>query len=251
MDWQARWPTLRPIVDRIRLPVSCVVCGCLSDTEDCLCTVCESTLPWITRACPGCAISLPAIGSTVALCGQCIKPAPILDHCQALMHYETPARQLITTFKFHRGLAEGRVLGTLLGRKMKDHYAGSNAARLLIPVPLHRRRLRDRGFNQAVELARRVEFLADIPMAATVIDRVLDTPSQRELPARQRIRNLNGAFRVRNPELLQRFQKVIIIDDVMTTLSTIQSLTLTIKAAGVPAVDAWAIARVTPGRQIE
>jgi ComF family protein len=166
-----------------------------------------------------------------------------LDHCAAVFRYETPIQQLISTFKFHGGLAEGRVLGHLLAASMAKHYSGCREHCLLLPVPLHSKRLRQRGFNQAALLARITGRILAMPLSLTMVRRNLDTPSQALLDARQRRQNLRGAF-----EMLENLQqgnpeRIIIIDDVMTTLSTVSALAGTLRDAGVKHIDAWALAR--------
>jgi ComF family protein len=137
------------------------------------------------------------------------------------------------------------VLGVLLARSVLERAVELPA--LLVPVPLHDARLRDRGFNQAAALARYAGRMLGIPCAPRALRRVRDTPSQTALSEPERHRNVRGAFAVNGPKALRGLsvaRHVAVVDDVMTTGSTLAEIQSVLLAAGVRRVDQWAVARV-------
>jgi ComF family protein len=198
-------------------PPRCCLCGFPGASLDLdLCTICHDDLPW-------------AEASRDALIP---------------LRYEAPVGELIRQLKYHGAIAHARVLGVLLAR-----CALSRAAplpRLLVPVPLHRNRWRERGFNQAAAIARYAGQLLEIPVARHAVGRVRDTPSQTALDLPARHRNVRGAFAVRGRRQRARLSAaghVAIVDDVMTTGSTVNELRGVLLAAGVRQVEVWAVAR--------
>ena len=159
--------------------------------------------------------------------------------------FAPPVDDLIRQLKYHGVTANARVLGVLLAQTAQE--CGGEMPRLLVPVPLHASRLRERGFNQAAALARYAGRMLDIPSAGNLVRRVRDTPSQTSLSVEQRHRNVRGAFAVNGARALRKLSgagHVAIVDDVVTTGSTVAELKLTLLAAGVRWVDVWAVARV-------
>ncbi|MEO8018616.1 MAG: ComF family protein [Pseudomonadota bacterium] len=200
-------------------PPQCCLCGFPGASLDLdLCCFCHADLPWI--------IDRPA-GAVVAL------------------RFEPPIDDLIRKLKYHGEMAHARVLGVLLAHAVRDR--GEPLPRLLLPVPLHGSRLRERGFNQAAALARYSGRMLGVPFAHALVRRLRDTPSQTSLNVDDRHRNVRGAFAVHGARALRRLLDaghVAVIDDVITTGSTVAELKLTLLAAGVRRVDVWAVARV-------
>ena len=153
---------------------------------------------------------------------------------QALFRYRPPVDRLIQSLKFEGRLARARLLGDLLAAAM-----GPDPQRLLLPVPLHPARLRDRGFNQSLELARRVARAGGGRLLPDLAQRIRATPSQTGLDARARRGNLRGAFRV--PGRLSG--QITLIDDVMTTGATVDALARALRHAGAERVQVWVVAR--------
>lgn len=172
------------------------------------------------------------------LCGQCLKSPPSWDSAVSPLIYAWPLDQLLQRFKFHHDLATGELLGGLLA----EFLAASLTTRpdVLIPVPLHPARLRARGFNQALELARPLQARWQLRVDHNLCIRQKNTAVQSTLDARKRHRNLRGAFTVRQP--LDRLH-VAILDDVMTTGATMHALAQAVRAAGAARVTAWSLAR--------
>jgi ComF family protein len=205
-----------------------------------LCADCREELPWLPRGCRGCAIPLPD-DAQATYCPSCQISPGALDSCVALFAYEEPVDRWIQGAKFNNELAAARLLGDLLADAIPSRTATDTAS--LVPVPLHRKRLAERGYNQSVEIARRPARLG-YRLELDYVRRSRHTPAQTGLSARQRKSNLRGAFSVRrNP----RGRHIILIDDVLTTGSTLNELAQTLKDAGAARVDAWVIGRTLSG----
>lgn len=220
---------------------SCQLCGSLdvhSGLE--LCPACHDALPWLPPACPRCATPLAAAqAGTTSLCGQCLQNPPAFDNTTALFHYESPLDHLVQGLKFHGQLNHARLLGTLMARHLAPW---SNRLDAIIPVPLHPRRLRERGFNQALELARPVSAQLNIAIDTRHCQRSRHTDGQADLPLARRHSNVKNAFSV-STEL--KWQHVAIIDDVMTSGQTVNALARALKQAGVETVSVWSCCRAT------
>lgn len=177
------------------------------------------------------------------MCGRCLRREPPFAAAWVPLRYAHPLDLLEARFKFHADLAAGRVLSAL----MIEHAAVDVPARpeLLIPVPLHAARLRERGYNQALELARPLARAFAIPLRADLLLRTRATPPQTGLDAKTRRRNLRGAFAVAAAAALPGH--VALIDDVMTTGATLHECARVLRRSGVARVDVWALARA-PGR---
>ena len=224
-------------------PGRCLVCAESSPGGRDLCESCFVALPWNRHACACCAIPLPAAtGATTAAaaqhCGECLrKPPPVQATCAAFV-YAAPLDRLLPRFKFHHDLAAGRLLAQL----MAQSCAGVERPRALLPVPLHRARLRSRGYDQALELARPLARALDIPLLTDALVRTRATAPQSELDAARRSRNLRGAFATVAGRRLP--SHVALVDDVMTTGATLHASARALHRAGVARVDAWVCARV-------
>ena len=226
------WPVI--ILDWL-YPPTCLLCGDPGHDRLDLCRPCAESLPYIEAACPRCA--LPLAAETPQLCGACQNTPPAFDAAHALFHYEEPARYLIRSLKFGARYPSGRLLGTLLAERLRDRAERPQA---LIPVPLHPGRYRERGFNQALEIARTVSRRLGIPLDLDACRRIRATPAQAQLSARERRKNLRRAF-VARPNLAYRH--VAILDDVVTTGTTVNELAKTLRRAGVERIEIWACAR--------
>jgi len=224
------------------LPPRCVLCGQASGSI-CICAPCRGDLPWAGPQCRQCALPLPASGGQT--CGQCLQQPPPFSRTVSPLQYRFPADQLVRAFKFHRQLAEGRVLSHLLCEYLV--VKGFTPPDLLIPVPLHYTRMITRGFNQAGELAGYASRVLGIPQLATSLRRKRNTKAQSGLSRQQRRRNMRGAFYWHSAAKPGRH--VALIDDVMTTGTTVSECAAVLKRAGAQRVDVWVPTRAVPGRQ--
>jgi ComF family protein len=186
-------------------------------------------------------------GGVPNLCRACAGVLPRLERCSAArlvaFAYSAPVSTLIHWMKFEANLAAAKTLGVLLAETVAESMseAGALLPDAIVPVPLHRDRLRARGFNQALELARPVSRCLGRPLWARICERTRATPPQSGLasPAERR-RNVAGAFKVRT--MMTGVRRVAVVDDVLTTGATAQELARTLRAAGVRQVVIWACA---------
>lgn len=199
-----------------------------------LCRDCSAALPWNDSACVRCALPLPEAG----LCGACLQRPPPLTETHAAFVYGFPLDRLVPRFKFHNDLVAGRLLSEL----MAEGLCVLPKPAALVPVPLHDSRLRQRGYDQALELAKPLARALRIPLVPQMLVRTRATAPQSELDAGARQRNLRRAFEVRAEATLP--DHVALIDDVMTTGATLQAAAKSLLRAGVARVDAWVCARV-------
>ena len=213
---------------------SCYLCR--GAAEGVLCADCDADLPRLPAGrCPRCALASPA----GVLCGRCLAQPPAYDATVAALAYEFPADVLVQALKFRGELALAPLLGALLAARLPR---GARAD-FLVPVPLAPARLRERGFNQALEVARAVAAATGCRLAPRLAERIGNAPPQVDLPLAERARNVRGAFRC-----AQRLEgaEVAVLDDVMTTGATLEELAATLKQAGAARVVNWVVARTLP-----
>lgn len=194
-------------------------------------------MPAIPAPCPTCALPLPDPGA--AACPACRRGPPLTGIAVAATAYGFPIDSLVQQLKFGGRQPVARVLGDLLADTVRDRYRELTLPSALVPVPLHPARQRQRGFNQAERIASAAGATLGIPVLRDAVQRLRATPAQSGLDLRQRRRNLRNAFRVTG-ELPAH---VAIVDDVVTTGSTLLALGRTLHDAGVTRIDAWAVAR--------
>lgn len=214
------------------LPRHCVLCEAASP-DRALCTGCRTDLPHhAAPACPVCA--LPTLEGQV--CGTCLRHPPAFDRTLAAFSYGFPVDRLLQAFKYAGNLALSDVLAEPLARIANMHPRPD----MLLPMPLHPSRLKERGFNQAVEISRPIAKWLGIPLAANACRRTRDTSSQAGLKLKERRRNVRGAFAC---DLDLAGKKVAVLDDVMTTGATLNEISRVLKSCGAVEVNAWVVAR--------
>jgi ComF family protein len=211
----------------------CRLCGAQSGAE-LLCAGCAADLPLLPAHCPRCA--LPSPGG--AVCGRCLDRPPRFDRTLALWRYDFPCDTLVQALKYGARIA----LAGFFARSLSDR--GLPPVDLIVPMPLHPRRLAERGFNQALEIARELGRLGGVTVAARGVRRVRDTLPQTGLPYDRRAKNVRGAF---DCDLDLSDRSVAVVDDVMTTGATLDELARVLKRAGAAGVENWIVARTTPG----
>ncbi len=192
-------------------------------------------MPWNQHACPGCALPSPK----ATLCGQCNKRPRRFDAAWAPLVYAPPIRGAITALKYRGQLQQARFLGELMYSRLRQ--SDQPPPDLIVPVPLHRWRLMRRGFNQSAEIAKAIKRRSGLAIDSTAARRVLQTAAQvDQQDAAARKRNVRNAF------LVDRCVKglhIALLDDVMTTGATLETLAIAVKKAGAARVSAWAVAR--------
>lgn len=202
---------------------------CRGAAPDVLCRECDAELPRLSPPrCPRCALASPA-GET---CGRCLAEQPHFDATTAALAYAFAADALVHALKFRGELA----LAPLLASLLKERIPAQERVDCIIPVPLSSRRLKERGYNQALEIARHVGAKVQIDLCR----RARDTAPQMELPFDERRRNVRGAFVC---EHSLQGQSIAVLDDVMTTGATLDEMAATLKRAGAARVVNWVVAR--------
>lgn len=211
------------------MPPRCLLCQGAGGP---LCAPCRADLPWLAdKGCPQCALPTPG-GDP---CGHCLREPPAFSRTRALFGYAFPVDRLIQRLKYREQLALAPLLGALLAERLPK-----DLPELWLPMPLHANRLRERGFNQSVEIARELAARSGVPMHPALAARVRDTPPQAGLKREARKKNLRGAFACSGQIAGLH---VGIVDDVMTTGSTLNELAKTLRDAGAREVSCVVVAR--------
>ncbi len=223
-------------ISRLIFPPRCILCQRPGSDGLDICQHCFQSLPLIKNSCAQCALPLQSESGTGCLCGRCLKMPPEFDISISLMRYQGAAVRLVTQYKFHDRLSCSRLLAELL----LERLAMTSRPECIIAVPLHPKRLRKRGFNQSHELGKIIAARLQLPLVSHVVTRTRDTPQQTGLDANQRRKNIRGAFTVTMP---LQYKHIALIDDVVTTGSTVNELARVLKKAGVETVSVWSIAR--------
>lgn len=230
-------------IDLLLSPI-CILCGLSlrTSTSSHFCCACLRDLPILPQACYKCAQFLPVTKQTAPLvCGACLQHPPPFDATYALFPYTSPISSMIIQLKFHHQLVYAQALGELLAQKItRDWYQEKTLPELIIPVPLHPARLRERGFNQALEIARPIAKALRIPIDPFGLKRIKPTAVQSHLKAKAREQNVDQAFVLTKHDA---YRRVCLIDDVITTGKTITACAKALKEAGVKTIDVWCCAR--------
>lgn len=214
------------------LPQDCLLCDA-PNADDLLCAACLADLPRLTSEhCPQCALPSPG----AAVCGSCLSHPPHFDATHAVFAYAFPVDQLVHAFKYGHRLA----LAGFFARQMLRNTAPVHTVDLLIALPLSKERLRERGFNQSVEIARPLSRATKLPLDLHSALRVADTVAQASLPWKKRRANIRHAFEYR-ADLSGK--SILVVDDVMTTGATLDEFARILKLQGAARVSNWVFAR--------
>ncbi len=227
-----------------RLPQACLLCAAATHgghSHALICADCLADLPRLpTARCPVCA--LPS--ATGQVCGHCLRRPPAFTRARAALAYDFPLDALVQACKYGGRLAIADLLAVLLADMLTDARANqpidAGPPDLILPMPLHPKRLAERGFNQAIEIGRRLAAATGIAWRPDACRRVRDTPPQAGLDLAGRRRNLRGAFECRI-DLAGR--RVALVDDVMTSGASLDELAREARRAGAVEVEAWVVAR--------
>jgi ComF family protein len=195
------------------------------------CRACLNELPLHPKtSCPQCGLT-----SNGSLCGRCISSPPDFDVTHSVFLYDFPIDAMMVRYKYGNMLSLCAFFGQLLKEKI-----ATEPVDLIIPMPMHPTRLKERGFNQALEIAR---FLGKEKLDYNSAIRQKLTPPQASLPLKERVKNIKGAFKIGNDLTGMR---IAIVDDVMTTGASLNELAKTLKTAGASHVECWVVARTLP-----
>ncbi|SFD88633.1 ComF family protein [Massilia yuzhufengensis] len=225
------------------LPSSCVLCGATGDEP--VCAACSLAYAGDAHArCPCCANPVGA-SDAGRRCGACVADPPAYDATLAACDYAVPVDQLVLQLKFSARLA----LAPWMARRL--HAAalarqGLVLPDVLCPVPLGPRRLAERGYNQALEVARPLAASLGVMLAPRLVERLVETRAQSGVAPNERLRNVRGAFAVAQGQAALLGRHVGVVDDVMTSGHTLDELAGVLKRAGAARVTNFVFARTPP-----
>lgn len=239
-------PILRSLFNKA-LAQHCLLCANHQGGKFGVCNGCIEQLPWYKA--PQCTVC--GLVSQHSICGACLSAPPSIDQTHAVFTYDYPLNHLLQQFKYQQALSISRLFAHVLQQKIVHNKTSSAMVNgtsqpridLIIPMPMHPARLKQRGFNQAHEIAKPVAKVLKIPLNVLTCQRVKLTPPQASLPLKERITSIRGAFKCKQD--LQGLN-IAIIDDVMTTGASLNELAKTLKQAGAMRVECWVIARTLP-----
>ena len=225
------------------LPGQCLLCDLPSHQSLDICHPCFRSLPWLLSQCANCAIPLPE-AQAGQLCAQCLRKPPPFKQIVSPWLYDFPIDTLINRFKHHKHYAAGHVLAAMLSEHLCQLYNHQALPDMIMPTPLHWFRQFRRGFNQSYRLAHALSRTLKIPLSQQ-LRRHRHTPHQQGLTAKQRRKNLRGAFTVKGDI---SGKTIALVDDVVTTTATITEISHTLLDAGAEAIEIWCLAR-TPAQR--
>lgn len=223
------------------LPNRCLLCAAAISPDLRLCQPCQGDLPRIHAPCFCCGLPLE---SDTGTCGQCLLTPPSYSRTVAPLAWASPVNRLVSRYKYRADVLAGQVLADVLAQTLPTAYADDTQPTLLVPVPMHWRRVVWRGFDHAAVLGHQLERALNIPLDTRLLRRTRHAKPQRGQTRTQRQHNLRGAFTATRP---LHGECIALIDDVMTTGSTAHELATVLRASGAGEVHVWALAR-TPER---
>lgn len=225
-------------------PLSCQVCKSplTPENDRFLCHDCwEKIQKNPPPFCAKCGRSLPGLRDSAYICGDCQRSEYHFNRAWAACLYEGVVKECIHLVKYSKKLCLVKPLSQLV-LDFATTYLDMKAVDQLVPIPLHSAKLREREFNQAELIASRIKASFNIPIVSDNLRRIKLRPPQTTLPRKERIRNLNGAFKIKNPSQFRQ-RSILLIDDVFTTGSTVNECSKVLLEAGAKKVDVLTLAR--------
>ncbi len=235
------------------LTSDCYLCGCQSqpffnkikakhisgkNNAPIVCDQCHQHLPISKNACSICGLPLVASNTTTP-CGECLKNSPPYDKTVSAFHYESPINDMITQLKYSAQFQCLSLLCDYLADKISQHYQNNDLPELIIPVPLHPKKRQLRGFNQSQLIAAKLSKQLNIKLNAQGVLRIKKTNAQSGLDSVERKHNMKNAFQI-NTQLPKH---IAIVDDVVTTGTTVSELAKQARQHGATQIDIWCLAR--------
>jgi ComF family protein len=228
------WSKFNHLFKNALFPQACLLCKAQSNRDSSICQDCLDDLPWHSAAsCQQCGLN----SYEGQQCGSCIAASPDFDKTKALFNYEFPINVMLQHYKYRHSLPIAQSFASMMLR-----FKSASQFDLIIPMPLHPQRLKERGINQSLEIARLLSKPLNIPMRHAC-ERIKFSAPQASLPMKDRVNNMKGAF-ICNEDLTGR--NLILLDDVMTTGASLNALAKAVKAKGAAHVECWLIARTLP-----
>lgn len=225
---------LLSITQSFRIPAICSICNQVNHGRLAVCPFCISLMPNLGSKCQQCAY--PMADPQALICGHCLKNPPQYTRAYIPYKYDEPLRSIIHQFKYHKKLFFSSLLAHLMYQAYPDITGNPQC---LIPMPLHPRRLKQRGFNQTILLAKLLSKKIQLPYDIDSCQKIINTTPQAHLTGNQRTNNMHKAFYTKP----MPYSHVLIIDDLLTTGNTANALAISLKKSGVERVDIWCCAR--------
>jgi ComF family protein len=224
-------------------PKYCPFCQSTIGLNAHYCIECEESIPWLTDACQQCAYPLPKNPDSLLICGECLTKTPAFDLTIAAIHYHPIIQHMVVSFKFSHAFYYTEFFSSLMTHTIRQKISKKqlDLPEYIIPMPLHKKRLRKRGFNQSLEIAKYFSKALACPIDHALVKRNRSTKPQVGLSKSERQKNLKHAFSV-NPN---DYSHIAIFDDVMTTGASANALAKALKDSGIKRVDVWCLARAT------
>ncbi|VAW51683.1 Competence protein F homolog, phosphoribosyltransferase domain; protein YhgH required for utilization of DNA as sole source of carbon and energy [hydrothermal vent metagenome] len=218
-------------------PSRCILCQQTVSQHFEVCSDCYQTLPHNKHCCGHCSLPLAEDIKNFVLCGRCIQILPAFDYAHSPFRYEEAVIGLVHQLKFSEKISFARTIGEMLLVHLSDTNEKPDC---ILPVPLHKTRLRQRGFNQSIEISRVLAKKLGVPIERNAVIRKRSTIAQAGLNAKQRKKNIKGAFSIVGQ---LNYKHILIVDDVMTTGATVNELAKVLKKNKVARVGVLSIAR--------
>ena len=235
---------MRSLFDQMIL-MSCLLCRGATPLRQPVCRLCIAQCPVADKGCILCGV--PVLTASIDICASCLKKAPPYDRCLPAFIYSYPMNHIIQRIKYSRQISLLPVFSRSLAEILFHNYSGQKWPEVIIPVPLHKRRMRHRGYDQALLLGREIQkklrSVQSIKLDYKLVQRSRNTLAQQELPARERRKNIRGAFSLTTTF---NYRHAAIVDDVVTTGETVGEISRLLKKQGVEKVDVWCLARTPP-----
>ncbi len=211
----------------------CLLCLASHSTPLGLCQPCLDDMPWLLDpVCQQCALPCKD-----RYCGSCLSNPPYFDASYSVFSYSFPVNAMLQSYKYGNKLHLARLFGQLL-----QHKVAQNQVDWVLPMPMHPQRLKERGFNQALEIAKIVTQAHPEKLDYQTVKRPKHNPPQASLAWQARLKNIKGVFKLDAPQIFKD-KRVAIVDDVMTTGASLNELAKTLKQAGASHVECWIVAR--------
>ena len=224
----------------------CMLCQLKKPYISNICKHCLEDLPWNRQHCNQCALPLPTTSNQQDTCGPCLSSPPFFSTTRTAFCYQFPINRLIANFKEKQNPPMGKVLGQLLARSLSnDSSIQNNPPELIIPVPSHRHSINQRGYNPAEIIANTLSKQLSIPSESNFIFKRNQSEQQKALSAPERLVNLANAFSItaKGASSIPNYYRIAIVDDVVTTCATANTLSKLLLEAGAQDVIVWAVAR--------
>lgn len=222
------------------LGAHCLLCQRATHRLENICDSCEKNLPKIIHKCFNCSISIPIQRQLNDFCAACQASKPPFDRLLAAFPYEFPIIQLVKRLKFLHERPIARLFADHLYREITNNHQKNERPTLIIPIPLHIARYKERGFNQAEIIAKYLSRKLLIPLDTRSAERIKNTEPQAMLKAKRRQENMKNAFIAKR---LFTGEYIAVVDDVVTTTETVRAFCTLLKQHGAGRIDVWCIAR--------